>query len=161
LDSVAPAKFKTTSKNTNEIDGRFTWNIPSDYLFPWSIPINFIATSYKDSMVNTQSLTAHLKVPPIISTGNTPAFSENKDVKIYPNPFSSKATLKIPQKLAKDPLELKVFSTQGKQVMQKSIHKQQTRLYFKGQSSGIYWYKLVNPSTNERMDAGRFIFQPD
>lgn len=68
---------------------------------------------------------------------------ENTEVTVYPNPFNNIATLKVRGKYYNN-LELKVYDTMGREVMQTTSTNNQFQLYKKDLNTGIFIFQLLS-----------------
>lgn len=117
----------------------------------------------KDSVIFTQLSNLYIEIHPWegrITTGVS--VKENQkppfQVQVFPNPFSSSATIKISadeQKISN--YQLVVYDIFGKVVLKSEISNQQTEINRGNLSKGLYFYEITNQK-NQPVK-GKFIIQ--
>lgn len=78
-----------------------------------------------------------------------------EDFSIYPNPFSTSATITINDASQLKNVELRIYNDLGKEVMVKTIKAQSTTLNTKDFLSGIYFYQLTD--NHKTIQSGKLI----
>jgi photosystem II stability/assembly factor-like uncharacterized protein len=75
-----------------------------------------------------------------VFTGNTINYSENLSILVYPNPFSQKVTIQLPQSMLNiQNVELEIYSIMGSKVWQNTLPLQQSFTVILSElNSGIY-----------------------
>ncbi len=91
------------------------------------------------------------------STGITSFENTNEAVLIYPNPFSTSATITINNIAQIKNCELKMYNVLGEQIMNNSIANQTTTLDTSNLPSGVYFYKVIG--NNKTIQAGKLVAQ--
>ncbi|MCP4442989.1 MAG: T9SS type A sorting domain-containing protein [Aureispira sp.] len=79
---------------------------------------------------------------------------EEVAIKVIPNPFQTEATIKVEGKDYQN-LELKVYDTMGRQVVQSSSTNNQFQVYKKDLSTGIFIFQVL--SDGQLLRAGKII----
>jgi hypothetical protein len=80
---------------------------------------------------------------------------ENNSVSIYPNPFSTSATILINDASKINKAELKMYNVLGEVVLSEMLSKQSNTFETSDLPSGIYIYKII--SNNKIIQSGRLI----
>jgi hypothetical protein len=78
-------------------------------------------------------------------------------VTIYPNPFSSSATIRVNNASEVNCYELGIYNASGKKVMTRTISGQSTTLETGNLPSGIYFYKITGE--NKTFKSGKLVVQ--
>ncbi len=78
-------------------------------------------------------------------------------VTIYPNPFSTSATILVNDVMQNNKIELRIYNVLGAEVMNTIITKQSTMLETSNLSSGVYFYKVI--SNNNIIQSGKLVSQ--
>lgn len=78
-----------------------------------------------------------------------------EDFSIYPNPFSTSATITINDDSQLKNVELRIYNALGEEVMVKTINSHITTLNTKDFQSGIYFYQLTD--NNKTIQSGKLI----
>ncbi len=87
---------------------------------------------------------------------NDKLFPLNNKIAVYPNPFNTSTTIKIPEELTIKDAEIKIYDLFGKQIINiVNIKNQEIIIDRKELSNGIYFYKLINE--NETIGTGKLI----
>ena len=82
---------------------------------------------------------------------------ENSMISVYPNPFSTSATITISNISIFKNIELKMYNSLGEVVMSKSITSEETTLDTTNLPAGVYFYKVT--SDNKAVQSGKLIAQ--
>ena len=87
---------------------------------------------------------------------NDKLFPLNNRIAVYPNPFSTSATIKIPEELRIKDAEIKIYDLFGKQIINiVNIKTKKIIIDRKELSNGMYFFMLFNE--NETIGTGKLI----
>ncbi len=92
------------------------------------------------------------------TTGILTHGTANTTAAIYPNPFSSSATISITDVSQINNCEVRIYNVLGAEVMSIPVTKQVTTLETSSFSSGVYFYKIMD-NTNKVIQSGKLIAQ--
>ncbi len=81
----------------------------------------------------------------------------NQTISVYPNPFSTSATIVINDGVQFKRVEFKMYNVLGEMVFQSTIVNRQSMLDMSTLTSGIYFYKII--SDNKTIQSGKMISQ--
>ena len=82
---------------------------------------------------------------------------QTEDFSIYPNPFSTSATIVINDVSQFNKVELKIYNVLGEEMMITNITKQITTFDTRSLSTGIYFYQITD--NNKTIQSGKLIAQ--
>ncbi|MDQ3190884.1 MAG: ice-binding family protein [Bacteroidota bacterium] len=83
--------------------------------------------------------------------------TENKTVEIFPNPFTNSTTITFDNIDNINKVELRLYNTLGKEVMNKNITSNSTSIDTSNLTSGVYFYKVIGD--NQIIKSGKLISQ--
>jgi hypothetical protein len=109
------------------------------------------ATNAINAVAIISTSCAPVNVPPPIAT------NANVAVTIYPNPFSSSATIMINDASQIKEVEFRMYNVLGKEVLNTTLTRQITTLATGHLPSGIYFYKITGNS--KTIQVGRMVSQ--
>lgn len=106
--------------------------------------------------INTAAITANIPSPCIVS-GISSYDSQNENISLYPNPFTTSTNVTINNTSGITNCELRLFNVLGKQVLVAPMEKQSTIIQTSTLPSGIYFYKVI--TDNKTLNSGKLISQ--
>jgi len=92
------------------------------------------------------------------TTGISSIDAANTTATIYPNPFSTSATISVTDVSQINNCEVRIYNVVGAEVMSIPVTKQLTMLETSSFSSGVYFYKIID-NTNKVIQSGKLIAQ--
>lgn len=109
--------------------------------------------------ITTAAITAVASVIPgnCITVGISTLDEANETISIYPNPFSTSATIIINDFSKSNTTELRMYNVLGKEMMNKVITKSSTTFDTSNLSSGVYFYQVIG--NNKTIQSGKLIKQ--
>jgi hypothetical protein len=91
------------------------------------------------------------------SVGIQQPASENKSIRIFPNPFSGSVTLVVNNIAELKQVDLKIHTVLGQEVLNTRLINQTTVLETSAMPSGIYFYSII--ADNQVIQTGRLVSQ--
>jgi hypothetical protein len=109
--------------------------------------------------ITTDAITAVASVIPgnCATVGISSLDDENKAITIYPNPFSTTATVVLNDFSKSNTTELRMYNVLGKEMMNVVITKSSTTFDTSNLTSGVYFYQVIN--NNKNIQSGKLIKQ--
>lgn len=85
------------------------------------------------------------------------SFIENEIIEVYPNPFTTSATIVVNDMLQLKKVEFQLFNSLGEIILNKTITDQTTVIETNDLCSGIYFYKVIG--NNQTLQSGKLVSQ--
>ncbi len=134
----------------------------------FNLPITYMNSESPDTVVifagiNGSHVGTTFYIDALSFTGTAPIgidelYSDNKYVKLYPNPFSNSASINIDIAVKLNNASIRIFDISGKEVKTiNNINKNLVILEKGEMTAGLYFYKLLNNSSE--VYNGKFIIR--
>ena len=134
----------------------------------FNLPITYMNSESPDTVLILAGITGpgNLKshvgttfyIDALSFTGTDELYSDNKYVKLYPNPFSNSASINIDIAVKLNNASIRIFDISGKEVKTiNNINKNLVILEKGEMTAGLYFYKLLNNSSE--VYNGKFIIR--
>ena len=109
--------------------------------------------------ITTAAITAVASVIPgnCTTVGISTLDATNEVISVYPNPFSTSATIVLNDFSKSNTAELRMYNVLGKEMMNKVITKSSTTFDTSNLSSGVYFYQVIG--NNKTIQSGKLIKQ--